>query len=209
VLLAALTGGIGSGKSEVARRFADLGAEIVDADLIAREVVEPGTDGLARVVEAFGDDVVASDGTLDRDKLGARVFGDDAARARLNAIVHPLIGARAMELIQAAAQRTPNGVVIQDIPLLAENAKLASGYQTIIVVDVPPEVQLDRLVRLRGMTEDAARARMAAQATREQRLAMATHVIDNTGSLDDLDRQVRTLWDELSVRARGDSGPTD
>ena len=209
MLLAALTGGIGSGKSEVARRFADLGAEIVDADLIAREVVEPGTDGLARVVEAFGDDVVASDGTLDRDKLGARVFGDDAARARLNAIVHPLIGARAMELIQAAAQRTPNGVVIQDIPLLAENAKLASGYQTIIVVDVPPEVQLDRLVRLRGMTEDAARARMAAQATREQRLAMATHVIDNTGSLDDLDRQVRTLWDELSVRARGDSGPTD
>jgi len=199
VLLAALTGGIGSGKSEVARRFAALGADVVDADRIAREVVEPGTPGLAEVVEAFGERVLEEDGTLDRDTLGAVVFGDDEARRRLNAILHPLIGARAAELIGEAERRNPDAVVIQDIPLLVEGG-LADRYDTVVVVDVPPEVQLDRLVGRRGMSEPAARARMASQATREQRLAVATHVIDNAGSLDELDGRVREVWQDLLRR---------
>jgi dephospho-CoA kinase len=198
MLLAALTGGIGSGKSEVARRFADLGADIVDADLIAREVVEPGTPGLADVVAAFGEQVLRDDGSLDRDALGATVFGDDDARKRLNGILHPLIGARAMELITAAQERNPDAVVIQDIPLLVEG-NLADNYETVIVVDVPPQIQLERLTRHRGMSESDARARMATQATREQRLAVATHVIDNTGSLSDLDAAVRRVWSQLTA----------
>jgi dephospho-CoA kinase len=198
MLLAALTGGIGSGKSEVARRFAALGADIVDADLIAREVVEPGTSGLADVVAAFGDQVLREDGSLDRDALGATVFGDDDARTRLNAILHPLIGARAMELIAAAQQRDPEAIVIQDIPLLVEG-NLAGNYGTVIVVDVPPEAQVDRLTRIRGMSESDARARMATQATREQRLAVATHVIDNTSTLADLDAAVQRVWSQLTA----------
>jgi dephospho-CoA kinase len=194
-----LTGGIGSGKSEVARRFAALGAVIVDSDVIAREVVEPGTEGLARITEEFGPQVIAPDGTLDREALAAVVFGDDEARARLSAILHPMIGTRALEAVAAAEQRDPDAVVIQDIPLLVE-AGLADHYPVVVVVDTPEEIQLERLTAVRGMSEADARARIASQASREQRLAAATYVIDNDGDLDALQTQVERVWTELSAR---------
>jgi dephospho-CoA kinase len=192
-----LTGGIGSGKSEVARRFAALGAVIVDSDVIAREVVEPGTEGLARITEEFGSQVLGSDGTLDREALAAVVFGDDEARARLSAILHPLIGMRALEAVAAAEKRDPDAVVVQDIPLLVE-AGLADHYPVVVVVDTPEETQLERLTTVRGMTEADARARVASQATREQRLAAATYVIANDGDLDALQARVEQVWAQLT-----------
>jgi len=192
-----LTGGIGSGKSEVSRRLAAYGAIVIDADAIAREVVEPGTQGLAEVVAAFGPEVLLPDGRLDRPGLGDLVFADPELRGRLNGIVHPLVGARMRELEQSAG---PASIVVHDVPLIAEN-NLASGYDLVVVVDVPPRLQLDRLVRHRGMTREQARARMAAQASREQRLGIAGIVVDNSGSLAELDRQVGELWVELRRRA--------
>jgi dephospho-CoA kinase len=192
-----LTGGIGAGKSEVSRRLAAQGAVVIDADLIAREVVAPGTDGLAEVVAAFGPGVLAADGSLDREKLGELVFSDPDQLARLNAIVHPRVGARMRELEDSAG---PGAIVVNDVPLIAEN-NLASNFDLVVVVDVPPRIQLDRLVRLRGMTRPQARARMAAQASREERLAIAGMVVDNSGSLAELDRQVGDLWAELRRRA--------
>jgi dephospho-CoA kinase len=200
VLLVGLTGGIGAGKSEVSARLAALGAVIVDADRIAREVVEPGTDGLAAVVAEFGEGVLRPDGSLDRDALAAVVFGDESARRRLNAIVHPLVGARTMELIAAAGEADPHAVVVNDVPLLAEGG-LRDRYQVVVVVDADPQTQLARLVGRRGMTEADARARIAAQATREQRLAIADHVIRNDGDLADLHRQVEQVWAALGARA--------
>ncbi|UQA96075.1 dephospho-CoA kinase [Streptomyces halobius] len=188
-----LTGGIGAGKSEVSRLLASYGAVIVDADRLAREVVAPGTPGLAAVVEEFGDGVLTPDGSLDRPKLGGIVFADPEKLKALNAIVHPLVGARSAELEASAG---PDAVVVHDVPLLAENG-LAPLYDLVIVVDVAPETQLDRLVRLRGMTQDEAKARMAAQATREQRLAVADIVIDNDGPLAALEPQVRAVWERL------------
>ncbi|MBT2488646.1 dephospho-CoA kinase [Streptomyces sp. ISL-96] len=201
MLKVGLTGGIGAGKSEVSRLLESYGAVLIDADKIAREVVEPGTPGLAAVVEAFGEDVLAADGTLDRPKLGAIVFADAARLATLNAIVHPLVGARSAELERAAGA---DAVVIHDVPLLTENG-LAPLYDLVVVVDASPQTQLDRLVRLRGMTEDEARARMAAQASREQRLAIADVVIDNDGPLAALEPQVRKVWAELNERAAASS----
>ncbi|MFE7660476.1 dephospho-CoA kinase [Streptomyces celluloflavus] len=191
-----LTGGIGAGKSEVSRLLASYGAVIVDADRIAREVVEPGTPGLAAVVEEFGAGVLASDGTLDRPKLGGIVFADPERLKALNAIVHPLVGARSAELEASAG---PDAVVVHDVPLLAENG-LAPLYDLVIVIDAAPQTQLDRLVRQRGMTEDEAKSRMAAQATREQRLAIADLVIDNDGPLAELEPQVREVWERLRSR---------
>lgn len=188
-----LTGGIGAGKSEVSRLLASYGAVIVDSDKIAREVVEPGTPGLAAVVAEFGEDVLTSDGTLDRPKLGALVFGDTERLAALNAVMHPLIGDRSAELERAAGE---DGVVVHDVPLLAENG-LAPLYDTVVVVDASTRTRLDRLVRLRGMDEGEARARMAAQATREERLAVADVVIDNDGPLEELEPQVRKVWEGL------------
>ncbi|MFE6685391.1 dephospho-CoA kinase [Streptomyces sp. NPDC057743] len=188
-----LTGGIGAGKSEVSRLLASYGAVIVDADKIAREVVEPGTPGLAAVVEEFGADVLAPDGTLDRPRLGALVFADQEKLKALNAIVHPLVGARSAELEASAG---PDAVVVHDVPLLTENG-LAPLYDLVVVVDATPQTQLDRLVRLRGMTEDEATQRMAAQATREERLAIADLVIDNDGPLEALEPQVRAVWERL------------
>lgn len=188
-----LTGGIGAGKSEVSRLLASYGAVIVDADKIAREVVEPGTPGLAAVVEAFGTDVLTPEGALDRPKLGAVVFADPDRLKALNAIVHPLVGARSAELEAAAGE---GAVVVHDVPLLTENG-LAPLYDVIVVVDASPETQLRRLVELRGMTEDEAKARMSAQADRKQRLAIADHVIDNEGPLEDLEPQVREVWERL------------
>ncbi|MER7818489.1 dephospho-CoA kinase [Streptomyces sp. NPDC096153] len=198
MLKVGLTGGIGAGKSEVSRLLASYGAVLIDADKIAREVVEPGTPGLAAVVEAFGPDVLTPEGTLDRPRLGAIVFADAERLARLNAIVHPLVGARSAELEAAAG---PDAVVVHDVPLLTENG-LAPLYDLVVVVDAAPETQLDRLVRQRGMTESEARARMATQATREQRRAIADVLIDNDGPREALEPQVRRVWAELRERAR-------
>ncbi|WP_217235629.1 dephospho-CoA kinase [Streptomyces sp. AC555_RSS877] len=202
MLKVGLTGGIGAGKSEVSRLLVACGAVLVDADRIAREVVAPGTSGLAAVVKAFGEEVLTPDGALDRPKLGSIVFADPEKLAVLNAIVHPLVGARSHELESAAA--ADDAVVVHDVPLLTENG-LAPLYDVVVVVDVDPETQLDRLVRLRGMTEADARARMAAQATREQRLEIADVVIDNDVPLPELERRVRDVWADLVRRtaARG------
>ncbi len=197
MLRVGLTGGIGAGKSEVSRLLASYGAVVVDADRIAREVVEPGTPGLDAVVAAFGEDVLTPDGTLDRPALGAIVFADPEKLKTLNAIVHPLVGERSAELQRAAP---PEAVVVHDVPLLTENG-LAGLYDLVVVVDASPETQLDRLVRLRGTSEADARGRMAAQATREQRLAVADLVIDNDGPLEALEPQVRAVWQELRERA--------
>ncbi|WP_329178110.1 dephospho-CoA kinase [Streptomyces decoyicus] len=188
-----LTGGIGAGKSEVSRLLASYGAVIVDADKIAREVVEPGTPGLAAVVAEFGDGVLTPDGSLDRPKLGGIVFSDPEKLKALNVIVHPLVGARSAELEASAG---PDAVVVHDVPLLTENG-LAPLYDLVVVVDAAVGTQLDRLVRLRGMAEDEAKSRMAAQATREQRLAVADLVIDNDGPLEALEPQVRAVWERL------------
>ncbi|MDX3058390.1 dephospho-CoA kinase [Streptomyces sp. NE06-03E] len=197
MLKVGLTGGIGAGKSEVSRLLARFGAVLIDADRISREVVEPGTPGLTAVVEAFGPGILRPDGTLDRSALGSIVFADPARLATLNAIVHPLVGARSAELERAAGA---GAVVVHDVPLLTENG-LAPLYDLVVVVDAKPGTQLDRLVTLRGMTESDARARMAAQATREERLAVADLVIDNDGPLEDLEPQVREVWSQLTARA--------
>lgn len=198
MLKVGLTGGIGAGKSEVSRLLVASGAVLIDSDKIAREVVEPGTPGLAAVVEAFGREILAPDGSLDRPKLGSIVFADPQKLAALNSIVHPLVGARSAELEGAAAK---DAVVVHDVPLLAENG-LASLYDLVVVVDASPETQLDRLVRLRGMSEEDARARMAVQATRVKRLEIADIVIDNDGPLDGLEQRVGDVWADLARRAR-------
>jgi len=202
MLRVGLTGGIGSGKSEVAWRLADHGAVLIDADVAAREVVVPGSPGLARIAEVFGEDVLRPDGSLNRERLGQIVFGDPGLRARLNGIVHPLVREWMQAAEQAAVQAAgpPGPVVVHDVPLLAESRGRA-GFDVVIVVDVPPELQLQRLVGLRGMPPDQARARIAAQASREQRLAVADVVIDNSGSLNDLDRRVAEVWADLERRA--------
>jgi dephospho-CoA kinase len=199
MLRVGLTGGIGAGKGEVARRLASYGALVVDADQLAREVVAPGTPGLAEVVEAFGAGVLLPDGSLDRQLLGAIVFSDATLLSRLNAITHPRVGERMREIEKAAGERD---VIIHEIPLLVETG-LANTFDVVVVVDAPPEAQVERLVRTRGMTRSQALARMSAQATREERLAAATLVVDNSGSLADLDGQVAALWGELSRRAKG------
>ncbi|MFJ2772764.1 dephospho-CoA kinase [Streptomyces sp. NPDC087300] len=200
MLKVGLTGGIGAGKSEVSRLLVARGAVLIDADKIAREVVEPGTPGLAAVVEAFGREVLAPDGSLDRPKLGGIVFADPDRLAVLNSIVHPLVGARSAELEESASG---DAVVVHDVPLLAENG-LAPLYDLVVVVDASPATQLDRLVRLRGMSEEDARARMAAQATREKRLEIADVVVDNDGPVDGLAERVDAVWADLARRARKD-----
>lgn len=206
MLKVGLTGGIGAGKSEVSRLLVSYGAVLIDADRIAREVVAPETPGLAAVVAEFGKGILREDGSLDRPALGAIVFADGDRLAALNAIVHPLVRDRTAELEATAG---PDSVVVNDVPLLTENG-LAPLYDLVVVVDATPATQLDRLVRLRGMTESDARARMAAQATREERLAVADLVVDNDGPLQDLEPQVREVWDELSRRAAAGAGePTE
>ncbi|MET7902234.1 dephospho-CoA kinase [Streptomyces sp. NPDC005355] len=197
-----LTGGIGAGKSEVSRILSSYGAVLIDSDRIAREVVEPGTPGLAAVVAEFGPEILSADGSLDRPRLGGIVFNDPERLRALNAIVHPLVRDRSAEL-QAGAG--PDAVVVHDVPLLVENG-LASLYDMVMVVDAAPETQLDRLVRLRGMAEDEARARMAAQATRAERLAVADVVIDNDGPIEALEPQVRKVWADLLERRSGAAG---
>ena len=187
-----LTGGIASGKSLVAQRFRELGAVLVDADVIAREVVEPGTEGLRRIVDAFGLDIVDRDGRLDRARLGGIVFADPGRREVLNGIVHPLVRRRAAELLQSAH---PGDIVVQDIPLLVETMQ-GSSFHLVVVVDAPEELRVQRMTALRGMAENEARSRIAAQATRDERLAAADVVLDNSGDPEDVLAQVDRLWEE-------------
>jgi dephospho-CoA kinase len=198
VLRIGLTGGIGSGKSTVSRLLAARGAVIVDADVIAREVVEPGSPGLAAVAAAFGDGVLTADGSLDRPALAAVVFTDPDARKRLDAIVHPLVRTRATEL---AATAPADAVVVHDVPLLAETAQ-AAAYDLVVVVEVDSETRVARLVE-RGLTAEDARARIAAQATDEKRRAIADVVLDNSGTPEQLAEQVDRLWAEKIASAAG------
>ena len=201
MLTVGLTGGIGSGKSAVSRLLAEHGAVVVDADLVAREVVEPGTPGLARIVERFGAEVLRPDGALDRAALGARVFADPELLQALNAIVHPLVGERTAELLEQA-RASGAQVCVHDVPLLVENG-LAGVYDAVVVVAATPQTQLDRLVRLRGMDPQEAQQRIAAQAPLADKLAVATHVVENDGPLQDLAPQVDRLWHELTAAVSG------
>ncbi|MDT5038735.1 MAG: dephospho-CoA kinase [Micromonosporaceae bacterium] len=194
-----LTGGIGAGKSAVADRLAELGAVVIDADRLARAAVAPGTEGLAEVVAAFGDGVLTTDGALDRQALASRVFGDDGARRRLEEIIHPRVRARTAELVAAAPA---DAVVVNDVPLLVE-AGLAPAYEVVVVVAADEQTRIGRLVADRGMTPEQARERIRAQATDEQRRAVADVVIVNNGTREALRRRVDEVWHERLSAARG------
>ena len=191
VLRIGLTGGIGSGKSTVARLLAERGAHVVDADVLAREALAPGTPGLAAVAEAFGEGVLTAEGALDRPALAAVVFGDPDARARLDGIVHPRVRARAAELVAALP---PDAVVVQDIPLLVETGQ-AGSFDLVLVVAADLDTRVARLVE-RGLDDQDARARIAAQASDDQRRAVADVVLDNSGTLGELAAQVDRFWGE-------------
>ena len=194
----ALTGGIASGKSAVSERFAALGANVVDADVVARELVAPGSPALAEIVAAFGNGVLAADGSLDRRALRERIFENDEARGRLNAILHPRIRATLRERAQATRE---GSYALLVIPLLAENREAYAWVDRVLVVDVPREVQFTRLIARDGVTPKLADAMLDAQAMREQRLAMADDVIENNRSLDDLDHNVAVLHERYLALA--------
>jgi dephospho-CoA kinase len=194
MIVVGLTGGIGSGKSTVSAALAERGAVIVDADAIVREVQLPGSPVLQQMAERFGAGVIAADGSLDRGAVAAIVFADADALKALNGIVHPAVAAEMNR--QVMAEVATDRVVVLDIPLLAENPR--EGLQGVIVVDVPVETQVERLVQFRGFDEGDAMARIGKQATRQQRLATASFVVDNSGDLDALDAQLDALWDWLT-----------
>ena len=199
--LIGLTGGIASGKSTVAGRLASHGAVVVDADALAREVVRPGAPALAEIQHMFGDEVIGSDGGLDRAALGAIVFSDPAKRLLLNNITHPAVWRRARELFAAAEAADPAGVIVYDVPLLGEAAAdRPISFDLVVVVHTDADVRIDRLVTLRGMTPADASARLAAQATDAERLALADVVIDANGTLEDTLEQVDALWDRVTSR---------
>jgi dephospho-CoA kinase len=189
-----LTGGIGAGKSAVSSTFAQCGAVIVDGDVIAREVVEPGTEGLAALVAAFGSEILLPDGSLDRPALAAMAFHNDEARQKLNGIVHPLVGKRRAEIIASVAAGGADSVVVEDIPLLVESG-MAPLFPLVVVVHADVEVRVRRLVEQRGMSEEDVRARIAAQADEAQRRAVADVWLDNSGTPEELVRQARDLWE--------------
>ncbi|MFF2621375.1 dephospho-CoA kinase [Oerskovia jenensis] len=191
-----LTGGIAAGKSVALDRFAELGACVIDADVLAREAVAPGTVGLEEVVDAFGDGVLAPDGSLDRARLGTIVFGDDEARRRLNGIVHPEVRRLSAEREALVAARDPRAVVVHDIPLLVETGQ-AESFHLVAVVVAPEDVRRRRLVTSRGLSEDEARARIAAQASDDERLAVADVTLDGSGSPDALRAEVDALWERI------------
>ena len=199
MLRVGLTGGIGSGKSTVGALLAEHGAVVIDSDALAREVVAAGSAGLDAVVDAFGPEVLTETGELDRAAMGRRVFADGAARARLEAVIHPRVRQRAAE-IEASAP--PDAVVVHDIPLLVETGQAAS-FDVVVVVDAPVELQVDRLTRERGMTTDEARSRIDAQASREERLAVADHVVVNDSTPAELSSAVDRLWTQLSRHREG------
>jgi dephospho-CoA kinase len=200
--LIGLTGGIASGKSVVAARLAEHGAVVVDADRIAREVVEPGTPALARIAQEFGGEVIASDGSLDRAALGALIFASPEKRAALNAITHPAVGIRSKELFAAAAAVDPDAIVVYDVPLLVDAGR-TDEFDLIVVVNASTETRVDRMVELRGMTRDEAMHRINSQATNTERLAIADVVIDSNGTLEQTLAQADALWEKLSARVGG------
>lgn len=195
--LIALTGGIASGKSTISRRLAEHGAVIVDADRIVREVQAPRSPVLAEIAAAFGPEVIDADGALDRAALGAIVFDDAAALARLNGIVHPAVRVESQRQFDEAFLRHPRAVVVYDVPLLLE-ARVDDPWDLIVVADAPAEVRHRRLVELRGMTDDEATARIAAQVSDEQRRAIADVVIDTSATLEHTQAQVDALWEKLA-----------
>ena len=201
MFIVGLTGGIASGKSTVARRLVDHGAVHVDADALSREVVEPSTSGLEAVAAEFGAGVLAGDGSLDRAALGAIVFADPDARGRLEAIIHPRVHARTAELISAAEAADPAAVVVYDVPLLVE-ARRELQFDLIVVCEAPAEVRIERLLTNRGMPRAEAERRISAQASDEERRAVADVVIDTSGSLQHTLDQVDELWTDLSARAQ-------
>ncbi len=207
VLLVGLTGGIGAGKSTVASLLADRGAVVIDADVVAREVVEPGTPAYGEIVARFGSEVVGPGEVLDRAALAARVFGDADARRDLERITHPAIQAEfAQRIIEAGDEVGADGVVVCDVPLLVESGSADTrGYAAVIVVEAPPDVRVARLVR-RGMAAADARARMEAQATDAERHAVASHLLDNSDDPDSLATQVDRVWADLKAMARNASG---
>lgn len=207
MLLVAVTGGIASGKSAVSARLAELGAVVVDADRLAREVVEPGRPALGRIAEVFGPEVIAADGSLDRAALGAIVFPDPERRLALNAITHPAIEARSHELFAEAGAADPDAIVVYDVPLLADGGGRACEFDVIVVVHADVETRLGRLVELRGMNREEALHRINSQASDAERLAIADVVIDANGTLDETLRQVDALWERLRAR-RPVGGPT-
>ena len=194
--LIALTGGIASGKSTIARRLAEHGAVIVDADQIVRDVQAPGSPVLGRIAAEFGDEVIQAGGSLDRAALGGLVFGNPDKLARLNAIVHPAVREESTRRFAAAAEADPDGVVVYDVPLLAES-RAHDPWELVVVAHAPAEVRVGRLVSERGMTEAQARARVASQATDADRLALADVVIDTAGTMADTVRQVDELWERM------------
>ncbi|GHF09150.1 dephospho-CoA kinase [Pseudolysinimonas yzui] len=202
MLLVALTGGIASGKSTVARRLQEHGAVIVDADQVARQVVEPGEPALARIAEEFGPGVIAADGSLDRAALGAIVFNDPEGRQKLNAITHPAVLARSRELFAAAAEADPDAIVVYDIPLLVEAGRV-DEFDLRVVVHAATETRVGRMVELRGMTREEALHRINSQATDTDRFAIADVVIDADGTLEQTLEQTDALWENLRARVRG------
>ena len=194
-----LTGGIASGKSTVTALLRELGAVVIDSDRLARDAVALGTPGLAAVVEAFGPEVLTADGELDRPAVARRVFADDAARRRLEGIVHPLVHEAARRL---EADVPPGALVVHDVPLLVEVGR-TEEFDAVVVVDCPEELQVERIVRDRGWTEEEALGRVRAQASREDRLAVATHVVENTGTLEELRARVAALHAELAPPPEG------
>lgn len=204
MLMVGLTGGIGSGKSTVAAMLAARGAVVIDADAIARQVVEPGTPALAALVERFGTEILAADGSLDRPALAERAFASEESRRDLEAITHPAIGA---EFLRQVAEAPPDAIVVHDVPLLAES-KRGFEYAAVIVVEAPLELRLDRL-EARGVDREDAKRRIAMQASDEARRALATWVVDNSGDLAHLEAQVDAIWRDLQARAEQAAAAAD
>jgi dephospho-CoA kinase len=203
--LVALTGGIASGKSTIARRLAEHGAVVIDADQLVREVQAPGSPVLDAIADAFGDDMLRPDGSLDRAALGTRVFGDEAAIRRLNAIVHPAVRAESARRFSEAFAADPAAVVVYDVPLLVE-ARAEDPWELVVVAHAPADIRAARLVELRGLSEAEAAARIASQAPDEARLRIADVVIDTAGTLDDTLRQTDELWNRLPEHVGGRTG---
>jgi dephospho-CoA kinase len=194
--LIGLTGGIASGKSTIARRLAEHGATIIDADIVSREVVAPGSPALASIALEFGEDMIDSEGTLNRAKLGALVFSDAEKLEKLNAIMHPAVKTRSAEVLAKARADNPDSVIVYDVPLLVE-ADIARNYDEIIVASAPEETRIKRMIQLRGLTDEEAKARIGAQASEAKRLAIADVVIDTGGNLQHTLEQVDALWDRI------------